>query len=73
MPPPLHDGAVTFADGTKATVPQMAHDVVTFLKWAANPELVQRKEIGVRVVLFLCLLTGLVYAMKRKVWADVPH
>ncbi len=71
MPPPLHDGLVEYADGTKATVPQMAQDVVTFLQWAANPELVQRKQIGVRVVLFLLLLTGLTYAMKRKVWADV--
>ena len=71
MPPPLHDGIVEYADGTKATVPQMAHDVVTFLAWAANPEMVQRKEIGVRVVLFLLLLMGLTYAMKRKVWSDV--
>ncbi len=71
MPPPLHDDAVDFADGTKATVPQMAHDVVTFLNWAANPELAQRKQIGVRVILFLLLLTGLTYAAKRKVWADV--
>jgi ubiquinol-cytochrome c reductase cytochrome c1 subunit len=71
MPPPLHDGIVQYADGTKATVPQMAHDVVTFLAWAANPETVQRKEMGVRVVLFLLLLMGLTYAMKRKVWSDV--
>ncbi len=71
MPPPLHDGLVTYADGTKATVPQMAHDVVTFLQWTANPEMVQRKQMGVRVVLFLLLLTGLTYALKRKVWADV--
>jgi ubiquinol-cytochrome c reductase cytochrome c1 subunit len=71
MPPPLSDGAVEYADGTKATVPQMAHDVTTFLEWAANPELVQRKQIGVRVILFLLLLTGLTYAAKRKVWSDV--
>ncbi len=71
MPPPLHDDAVEYADGTKATVPQMAHDVVTFLEWAANPDLTQRKQIGVRVVLFLLLMTGLTYAGKRKVWADV--
>ncbi len=45
--------------------------MVTFLHWAANPEMVQRKQIGVRVVLFLMLLTGLTYAVKRKVWADV--
>lgn len=71
MPPPLQDGIVEYADGTKATVPQMAHDVVTFLEWTANPELVQRKQIGIRVVLFLLLLAGLTYALKRKVWADL--
>ncbi len=73
MPPPLQDGAVTFADGTKATVPQMAHDVATFLYWAANPEAVARKQMGVRVVLFLLLMTGLTYALKRKIWSDVEH
>jgi len=71
MPPPLHDGLVEYADGTKATVPQMAHDVVTFLAWTSNPEMVERKQMGVRVVLFLLLLMGLTYAMKRKVWSDV--
>lgn len=73
MPPPLHNGVVTFADGTKATVPQMAHDVATFLYWAANPEEVARKRMGVRVVLFLLILTGLTYALKRKIWSDVEH
>ena len=71
MPQPLQDGRVTYADGTPATVEQMSHDVVTFLTWAANPEMVQRKQIGWRVVLYLMLLTGLTYAVKRKVWADV--
>lgn len=71
MPQPLHDGQVTFADGTPNTIPQMSHDVVTFLAWAANPELVQRKQIGWRVVLFLVVMTGLTYAVKRKVWSDV--
>ena len=71
MPPPLHDGQVTYADGTNATVEQMARDVVTYLEWTANPELVQRKQIGARVVLFLVLMTGLTYAVKRKVWSDV--
>jgi ubiquinol-cytochrome c reductase cytochrome c1 subunit len=71
MPPPLQDGRVTYADGTTASVEQMAHDVVTFLAWAANPEMVQRKQIGWRVVLYLLLMAGLTYAVKRKVWADV--
>jgi ubiquinol-cytochrome c reductase cytochrome c1 subunit len=71
MPPPLQDGRVTYADGTPATVEQMSHDVVTFLTWAANPEMVQRKQMGWRWVLFFLLMTGLTYAVKRKIWADV--
>jgi len=71
MPQPLQDGSVTYADGTNATVEQEARDVVTFLDWAANPEMVQRKQIGARVILFLLLMTGLTYAVKRKIWADV--
>jgi ubiquinol-cytochrome c reductase cytochrome c1 subunit len=71
MPPPLQDGRVTYADGTPATVEQMSRDVTTFLTWAANPEMVPRKQIGWRVVLYLLLLTGLTYGVKRKVWAGV--
>ena len=71
MPPPLQDDRVTYADGTKATVEQMAHDVVTFLDWAANPDMVQRKQMGWRWVLFFLVMAGLTYAVKRKVWADV--
>jgi ubiquinol-cytochrome c reductase cytochrome c1 subunit len=71
MPPPLQDGRVTYADGTPATVDQMANDVVTFLAWAANPEMVERKQMGWRWVLFFLIMTGLTYAVKRRVWADV--
>jgi ubiquinol-cytochrome c reductase cytochrome c1 subunit len=71
MPQPLHEGQVSYADGTTATVEQMAHDVVTFLTWAANPDMVQRKQIGWRWVLFFLIMAGLTYAVKRKVWADV--
>lgn len=73
MPQPLHNGQVTFADGSGNSIADEAHDVVTFLAWAANPELVERKQIGWRVVLFLVLMTGLTYAVKRKIWADVEH
>jgi ubiquinol-cytochrome c reductase cytochrome c1 subunit len=71
MAPPLAENAVTFADGTKATVPQMAHDVASFLTWAAEPELEVRKRMGVKVILFLIVLSGLLYAVKRKVWKGV--
>jgi ubiquinol-cytochrome c reductase cytochrome c1 subunit len=71
MPQPLQDGAVDYTDGTKATTDQEAHDVVTFLEFVANPEMEQRKRMGVKVVLFLVLLTGVTYAVKRQVWSDV--
>jgi ubiquinol-cytochrome c reductase cytochrome c1 subunit len=73
MPPPLADGAVTYADGTPATVQQMAHDVTTFLTYMSEPELEQRKRMGVKIVLFLVFMTAITYAVKRKVWADVEH
>ena len=69
MPPPLSDGAVTFADGTPNTVPQMAHDVATFLTWAAEPNLEQRHRTGFKVMLFLIVAVGVFYATKRKIWA----
>jgi len=71
MPPPLSEGGVTYADGTEATVEQMSYDVTNFLAWAAEPTLEARKRMGVKVVLFLLLFTGLAYAVKRKVWADL--
>lgn len=71
MPPPLQDGTVEYTDGTPDNLAQEAHDVVTFLAWAANPEMVERKQIGVRVILFLVFMTGITYAVKRKVWSDV--
>jgi len=73
MPQPLHDGQVTYADGTPATVEQMAKDVATFFTYVSNPEMEVRKRMGVKIVLFLVMLTGLTYAVKRKVWADVEH
>jgi ubiquinol-cytochrome c reductase cytochrome c1 subunit len=71
MPQPLQDGTVEYTDGTKNSLDQEAHDVVTFLSWAANPEMVERKQIGVRVILFLVFMAGISYAVKRKVWSDV--
>ena len=69
MPPPLFDDQVTYADGTQATIPQMAADVTTFLTWAGEPTLEQRKQSGLKAMLFLIVFTGLCYATMRKVWA----
>ncbi len=69
MPPPLFDEAVEYSDGTKASVPQMAADVTEFLAWAAEPKMDERKQLGIKVILFLIVLTILLYAVKRKIWA----
>jgi ubiquinol-cytochrome c reductase cytochrome c1 subunit len=72
MPPPLvADDQVTYADGTKATRDQMARDVATFLTWAAEPKLEERKQTGVASIIFLLILTTLGYLSYRKVWADI--
>ena len=73
MPPPIDDDAVEYTDGTPATVEQMAEDVSHFLMWAAEPNLETRKRMGVKVMLFLLVLTALLYASKRMVWANVKH
>ncbi len=69
MPPPLSEDAVEYIDGTEATVEQMAADVTQFLMWAAEPRLEDSKRIGLKVILFLIVLTALFYASKRKIWA----
>lgn len=73
MPAILNPDQVTYADGTAATVDQMARDVTTFLAWASEPETEQRRAMGVKMILFLIVLGGLTYAMKRKIWANVEH
>ena len=72
MPPPLvADGQVDYADGTKSTVDQNAKDIAAFLMWAAEPKLMARRETGVDAVIFLTILTGLLFATYKKVWKDV--
>ncbi len=71
MPPPLSDEAVDYADGTKPTLDQLAKDVTTFLTWAAEPELEARKSMGIKVILFLLVLTGMLYALKKRIWAKL--
>lgn len=70
MAAPLSEDAVEYADGTKATVEQMSKDVTVFLAWAAEPEMEERKSMGIKVMLFLLILTGMLYAVKRQVWRD---
>ena len=74
MPPPLiADGQVEYNDGTKSTVDQNAKDVSAFLMWAAEPKLIARRETGLAAVLFLTVLTGLLWFTYKKVWKDVKR
>ena len=73
MPPPLKEDLVPYADGTKASVEQMAWDVSNFLMWTAEPKLGERRKVGLKVVLFLIGLTVILYAAKRRMWAGVAH
>jgi ubiquinol-cytochrome c reductase cytochrome c1 subunit len=73
MPPVLQPDVVQYADGTKATPDQEAHDVVAFLTWASDPMMEQRKRTGAKVILFLLAMTGVLYGAKRRVWSDVDH
>ncbi len=73
MVQPLVDDQVTYADGTKATVDQMARDVTAFLRWAAEPELERRRKAGIVTLAFLAILTVLAYLSYRRVWAGVQH
>ena len=71
MAPPLVDGQVTYADGTQASVDQMAKDVAAFLTWTAEPTLVKRKQTGWAVLGFLLFATVLAWFAKKQVWAPV--
>jgi ubiquinol-cytochrome c reductase cytochrome c1 subunit len=71
MPPPLSDGQVKFDDGSPETLDQYSKDVAAFLEWAAEPHLMARKRIGFQVLIFLLVLSGLLYFTKKKVWSAV--
>ncbi|HEX4080141.1 MAG TPA: cytochrome c1 [Rhizomicrobium sp.] len=70
MPPPLTKGSVTFADGTPNTLDQEAHDVVTFLSWASEPKMDERKQMGLDVMAFLVAFSGLLFLSYRRIWRD---
>jgi ubiquinol-cytochrome c reductase cytochrome c1 subunit len=71
MPPPLNDGQVEFEDGTPATASQMSKDVSTFLAWCSEPELEQRKLMGVQFVGILVVAAVLTGYMKRFKWSHL--
>lgn len=73
MAQPLYEDSVEYDDGTAATISQQSKDVTEFLMWAAEPKLEERKRVGFRVMMFLILMTVLVYLTKRIIFASVKH
>jgi len=71
MSKPLSQDSVKYSDGTPATEEQLSKDVVTFLTWASEPHLEARKRIGFKTVVYLLILTVLVYLVKKKIWLRV--
>ena len=71
MAKPLDDGLVEYSDGTTASEEQMAKDVVTFLMWAAEPHLESRHKMGFKAIVYLIILTILVYFSMKKIWSRI--
>jgi len=71
MAPPLMDEIVEYMDGTHPSVDQMARDVTIFLQWAAEPEMEQRKRMGIKVFAYLIIFTILFYLAKKIIWRDI--
>ncbi len=71
MPKPINDGQVKFTDGTPETVDQYGRDVAAFLMWASEPKLDERKRLGFQVMIYLIVLSALLYFTKKKIWHEV--
>ena len=71
MPNPLSEGLIEYNDGTLATEEQMAKDVVTFMAWAAEPHLEARHKIGFKAIIYLIIITILVYFSMKKLWSRI--
>lgn len=71
MVPPLSDGMVEFADGSPNDVESMSEDVAAFLMWTAEPKMMARKQTGLTAVIFLAVLSVLLYLTNKRIWAPI--
>ena len=71
MPKVLSDGLVEYSDGTQSTEAQMAKDVTTFLSWAAEPERESRHRLGIKVLIYLTILSILVFLSMKRIWSRI--
>lgn len=67
----LYNDLVEYEDETPATTSQMAKDVVEFLNWAAEPEMDQRKKMGMQVLIVSTALFAISVWVKRYKWANL--
>ena len=73
MAAPLSEGIVEYEDGTAASPDQMARDVVNFLTVVAEPHLEARHHMGLNVMLFLAVLTVILYFSNKKIWRKIKE
>jgi len=66
-------GKIKTIPAPEATVEQMAKDVTHFLAWAADPKLEQRKSVGLMTILYLLILSVLLFFAYKRVWRNVEH
>jgi ubiquinol-cytochrome c reductase cytochrome c1 subunit len=71
MAPPLYGDDVEFADGHEATIESQSEDVAAFLMWAAEPKMMDRKQAGLTGVIFLTVLSVLLYLTNKRLWAPI--
>ncbi|SDH07868.1 cytochrome c1 [Alloyangia pacifica] len=73
MAPPLAGEDVEFADGHSNELHHEAQDVAAFLMWTAEPKMMARKHAGFVGVLFLTLLSVLLYLTNKRIWRPIKH
>lgn len=71
MAPPLADEQVDFADGHSNSLHHMSQDVAAFLMWTAEPKMMARKNAGFVGVLFLTVLSVMLYLTNKRIWAPI--
>lgn len=73
MAPPLYGDDVEFVDGHEADLHSLSADVSAFLMWTAEPKMMARKQAGFAGVIFLTLLSVLLYLTNKRLWASVKN
>jgi len=71
MAPPLYGEDVDYADGHENDISSISKDVSAFLMWTAEPKMMDRKQAGLTGVIFLTILSVLLYLTNKRIWAPI--